>query len=71
MSNASKNKGLILMVVGVSFISLGEAVVKLLTLNYSPFQILFIRSLIALPFLLILWKKDKHEIAVFDATEGN
>ena len=53
------------MAFGVSFITCGESVVKLLTLDYSPFQILFIRSAIALPLLLILWKKDKPFTDIF------
>ena len=50
---------------GVGFLTCGEAVLKLLTSTYSPFQILFFRSLIALPFLLLFWRKDNSFQSLF------
>ncbi|MCV0428081.1 MAG: DMT family transporter [Roseibium sp.] len=40
------------MLVGVAFLSVSDAIAKLLTAGYSPIQFLFLRNLIALPFAI-------------------
>jgi len=42
--------GIILMCVGVASLCVNDALAKTLTAHYSPFQIQFLRNLIALPF---------------------
>ena len=46
--------GILLMCVGVSCLSVNDAVAKTLTTNYAPIQILFLRNVIALPFTVLL-----------------
>ena len=46
--------GIFLMLVGVAFLSVSDAIAKLLTAGYSPIQILFLRNLIALPFAVVI-----------------
>mgnify|MGYP003630610285 CR=1 FL=1 len=49
--------GIVMMCVGVACLCVNDALAKTLTTHYSPFQIQFLRNLIALPFaILIAWK---------------
>ena len=49
--------GILLMCVGVACLCVNDALAKSLTTHYSPFQVQFLRNLIALPFaILIAWK---------------
>lgn len=57
--------GVFYMTLGVTFLTIGEAILKLLTDDYTPFQILFIRSFISLPFLLCLWKRKNSLGQIF------
>jgi len=56
-ARAQRTAGIILMCVGVASLCVNDAIAKILTVSYSPVQILFLRNAIALPFaLLIAWK---------------
>jgi drug/metabolite transporter (DMT)-like permease len=46
--------GIAMMIVGMAFLSVNDALAKTLTQQYSPIQILFLRNLIALPVALIM-----------------
>ncbi|MDP2120906.1 MAG: DMT family transporter [Hoeflea sp.] len=46
--------GIILMCLGVAFLCVNDALAKTLTATYSPFQIQFLRNLIALPFAILI-----------------
>lgn len=49
--------GIIMMCVGVACLCVNDALAKTLTAHYSPFQIQFLRNLIALPFAIVIaWK---------------
>ena len=49
--------GIVMMCVGVACLCVNDALAKTLTTHYSPFQIQFLRNLIALPFAIIIaWK---------------
>ncbi|SFC87489.1 DMT family transporter [Tropicimonas isoalkanivorans] len=51
---ATYAQGIVLMCVGVAFLSANDAIAKSLTSGYSPLQILFMRNLIALPFTMVI-----------------
>lgn len=54
---AQSTSGILLMCVGVASLTVNDATAKVLTADYSPLQILFLRNLIALPFAaLIAWR---------------
>jgi len=56
-ARAHRTAGITLMIVGVASLCVNDAIAKILTVSYSPVQILFLRNVIALPFaLLIAWK---------------
>ena len=46
--------GIVLMCVGVASLCVNDALAKTLTAQYSPFQIQFLRNLIALPFAILI-----------------
>lgn len=46
--------GMLMMCVGVACLSVNDAFAKHLTSDYSPFQVLFLRNLIALPFAIAI-----------------
>jgi drug/metabolite transporter (DMT)-like permease len=49
--------GILMMCVGVAFLSVNDAFAKALTEHYSPIQILFLRNLIALPVVVLITLK--------------
>jgi drug/metabolite transporter (DMT)-like permease len=49
--------GILMMCVGVAFLSVNDAFAKALTEHYSPIQILFVRNLIALPVVVLITLK--------------
>ncbi|WP_417434068.1 DMT family transporter [Hoeflea sp.] len=51
---ARTSAGIILMCVGVACLCVNDALAKTLTAHYSPFQIQFLRNLIALPFAILI-----------------
>lgn len=46
--------GMLMMLLGVACLSVNDALAKALASTYSPFQILFLRNLIALPFAFVI-----------------
>ena len=46
--------GIVLMISGISLLSTLDVLVKILTQDYSVAQTIFLRSLLALPFMLLL-----------------
>jgi drug/metabolite transporter (DMT)-like permease len=46
--------GILMMCIGVAFLSVNDAFAKALTEHYSPIQILFVRNLIALPVVVLI-----------------
>ncbi|MBA3814569.1 MAG: EamA family transporter [Alphaproteobacteria bacterium] len=65
MSFPNKSKGLLLMGLGIFLLSVGEVFLKTLSSTYSPFQIMFMRSLLALPILFLLLKRNQNLSAIF------
>ncbi|WP_343123252.1 DMT family transporter [Hoeflea sp. IMCC20628] len=56
-SPTQTSAGILLMSVGIACLCVNDALAKTLTAHYSPFQIQFLRNLIALPFaIMIAWK---------------
>lgn len=55
-----KVNGVFLMIIGVSCLSCVDALMKFLTSAYSPFQIIMMRSLIALPVLLLIYTRKNR-----------
>ena len=51
---ARTSAGIVLMCVGVACLCVNDALAKTLTAHYSPFQIQFLRNLIALPFAILI-----------------
>ncbi|WP_073333961.1 DMT family transporter [Wenxinia saemankumensis] len=49
---AAQAQGILLMCLGVAMLSVNDAIAKLLTSDYNPLQILFLRNVIALPFAM-------------------
>lgn len=46
--------------IGIFLLSVGDVFLKTLASTYSPFQIMLVRSLLALPFLLLLLKRKQN-----------
>ena len=53
-TRARTSAGIVLMCVGVASLCVNDALAKTLTAHYSPFQIQFLRNLIALPFAILI-----------------
>lgn len=53
-TRARTSAGIVLMCVGVASLCVNDALAKTLTAQYSPFQIQFLRNLIALPFAILI-----------------
>ncbi len=51
--------------IGICLLSVGDVFLKILSSTYSPFHVLLMRSLIALPFLLLLLKKKQNLSNIF------
>jgi drug/metabolite transporter (DMT)-like permease len=49
--------GILMMCIGVAFLSVNDAFAKALTEHYAPIQILFVRNLIALPVVVLITLK--------------
>ncbi|MFN3233399.1 MAG: hypothetical protein ACE363_14745 [Alphaproteobacteria bacterium] len=55
----SNHRAIFVMCAGVFLLALSDAMAKWLVERYSPFQILFVRSLLALPFIAsVVFLKD-------------
>lgn len=54
VEGSSKSAAIITMCAGVLFLATNDAIVKWLVTRYDPFQIVFVRSLIALPIIVAL-----------------
>ncbi|MGY6569410.1 MAG: DMT family transporter [Salinarimonas sp.] len=51
---AGRQTGIVLMCIGVAFLTVNDAIAKALTETYSPLQILFVRNVIALPVAIVI-----------------